>query len=714
MSLGWCEGTAAVVIVIAVVFACNWFRKMTAEGAKQQMAEHEELKTVLNADSYQTLYEKSCEYIDELPRDRGLCELTIGAPSSDEPSDIGESSWQDEFSGLAEPIRILGDNADELKRQCRSELGRRQRLRLADEGRAWLAGQRQDDHAITADSCATLNRMAHEQLAELPRDGWGHSLYIEHTGLSDRMVVSGHDPQEIAQDLANRLRMWQQREVHKTLTKEVLLRLDELGEPIVADSSDELQRLVHNRLSAWDSQSPPVALADVHPDGSAQIDCETSDYLQAIMKYESLRLTVHHSGIGEELELEGDDSKLCKRLDAQLKKWRQTERVQAASERTEAVQSTMRGIDATLLRGVEAADQRTQARNAQRDITPATDADPATAHNVIDEVRSALSESSYPSTFPRSIDLEFHPDGRMLVVDFALPSPDVIPRIREVKYVKARDEFVEVPVPNSEANSRYDQLLYQISLRTLYEAFTADSGRAVQSVVLNGWVTAVDPATGHEVTSCVLSVQAAREPFLSLDLKNVDPKACFRALKGVGSSKLHSLAAVPPVATIDKHDSRFVAGYEVAQHLDDSANIAAMDWLDFENLIRELFEKEFASGGGEVHVTRASRDHGVDAIAFDPDPIRGGKIAIQAKRYTNTVGVAAVRDLYGTVINEGATKGILVTTSDYGPEAYEFAKGKPLTLLNGAHLLHLLERHGHRAKIDLKEAREALDSEPDV
>jgi restriction system protein len=130
-----------------------------------------------------------------------------------------------------------------------------------------------------------------------------------------------------------------------------------------------------------------------------------------------------------------------------------------------------------------------------------------------------------------------------------------------------------------------------------------------------------------------------------------------------------------------------------------------MDWEDFEHLIRELFEEEFAKGGGEVKVTRASRDGGVHAVAFDPDPIRGGKIVIQAKRYTNKVGVSAVRDLYGTLINEGATKGILVSTADYGPEAYEFAKGKPLTLLNGSNLLSLLEKHGHKAKIDLQEAK---------
>jgi restriction system protein len=70
-----------------------------------------------------------------------------------------------------------------------------------------------------------------------------------------------------------------------------------------------------------------------------------------------------------------------------------------------------------------------------------------------------------------------------------------------------------------------------------------------------------------------------------------------------------------------------------------------------------------------------------------------------------------VRDLYGTVVNEGATKGILVTTADYGPDSYAFAKGKPLTLLNGANLLHLLEKHGHTATIDLRAAKQTLADE---
>ena len=63
-------------------------------------------------------------------------------------------------------------------------------------------------------------------------------------------------------------------------------------------------------------------------------------------------------------------------------------------------------------------------------------------------------------------------------------------------------------------------------------------------------------------------------------------------------------------------------------------------------------------------------------------------------------------------MNEGAMKGILITTADYGPDAYEFAKGKPLTLMNRANLLYLLEKHGHKAKIDIAEAKKILSERP--
>jgi restriction system protein len=324
---------------------------------------------------------------------------------------------------------------------------------------------------------------------------------------------------------------------------------------------------------------------------------------------------------------------------------------------------------------------------------------------VIDYCDLVLTASDYPDYFPQDFELDYNPETKILMVDYSLPSPGNIPTVKEVRYVQNRDEFVEQHLSRSQQIKLYDDLLYQITLRTIHELFEADVIAAIAMIVFNGWVTSIDKGTGNEVTSCVLSVPAHREQFMAINLANIEPKACFRALKGVGSSTLHSITPIPPIMKIEREDHRFVASHEVANTLDESVNLASIEWEDFEHLIRELFEEEFSSSGGEVKVTQASRDGGVDAIAFDPDPIRGGKIIIQAKRYTNTVGVSAVRDLFGTVMNEGANKGILVTTSNYGPDAYAFANGKPLVLLNGANLLHLLEKHGHKAHIDLQQAR---------
>ena len=330
---------------------------------------------------------------------------------------------------------------------------------------------------------------------------------------------------------------------------------------------------------------------------------------------------------------------------------------------------------------------------------------PAAIHDYCDMV---LTRSEYPDEFPQECEIDYSAETRVLLVDYSLPPPDVLPRVREVRYVQARDAFVESTLTDGQFNKMYDSVVYQICLRTLHELFEADTISALDSIVFNGWVRSVDKATGKEANACIMSLHVKRDEFLSVNLAQVDPKACFKKLKGVGSSALHSLTPVAPILQMDRDDKRFVSSYQVAADLDDGYNLAAMDWEDFEHLIRELFEEEFSQAGGEVKVTRASRDGGVDAVVFDPDPIHGGKTVIQAKRYTNTVGVSAVRDLYGTVLNEGAMKGILVTTSDYGPDAYQFAQDKPLVLLNGSNLLHLLSKHGHKARIDLKQAKQIL------
>lgn len=327
---------------------------------------------------------------------------------------------------------------------------------------------------------------------------------------------------------------------------------------------------------------------------------------------------------------------------------------------------------------------------------------------VLEYCELVLNNSKYPDSFPKSFELDYNPENKILVVDYSLPTIEDLPTLSEVKFVK--NELKEYHISDAQIQKMFDATMYKITLRTIHEIFEADKANAIESVSFNGWVNAINRATGNRENNCILSIQVKKVEFLEVDLAHVDPKTCFKNFKGVGSSKLSGLTPIQPILQINRSDRRFVNHYEVAKGIDNSTNLASMDWEDFEHLIREVFANEFNSNGGEVKVTQASKDGGVDAIAFDPDPIRGGKIVIQAKRYTNTVGVAAVRDLYGTVMNEGATKGILVTTADYGPDAYEFAKGKPLTLMNGANLLYLLEKHGHKARIDIREAKKEMKS----
>lgn len=317
-----------------------------------------------------------------------------------------------------------------------------------------------------------------------------------------------------------------------------------------------------------------------------------------------------------------------------------------------------------------------------------------------------LNNKNEPLDFwDKELFIYFNDINSTLYVEYFLPSTTDLEAIKEIKYIQSKDLFSEIMMKQNEYEKYYDDVIYQIAIFILYMICINDECNCIEAIAFNGYVKSIDKASGANIEPCILSLYVKKEEMLRLNLKQVDARVCFRNLKGVGSSILANQTAIPPIINFDKNDKRFIQSKEIFNTLSDGLNLAAMDWEDFEHLVREIFEKEFSTNGGEVKVTQASRDGGVDAIAFDPDPIRGGKIVIQAKRYTNTVGVNAVRDLYGTVVNEGATKGILVTTSDYGPDAYDFAKGKPITLLNGSNLLHLLEKHGHHAKIDLQEAK---------
>jgi restriction system protein len=308
-----------------------------------------------------------------------------------------------------------------------------------------------------------------------------------------------------------------------------------------------------------------------------------------------------------------------------------------------------------------------------------------------------LDNSPYPSDFPQAFRLAYVPESKQLVVEYELPTFEVIPSVGSYKYTKSSDKVTETPRPLTQRKSLYTDVVAQVTLRTVNEIFGGDEPGYVDTVVFNGHVHSINPGTGQPIHPCLISLRTSRETFKEIDLSQVDPVACLKALNAGVSKSPSELVPVRPVLEFSMVDPRFVEETDVLSGLDQRPNLMELTPNEFENLITNLFQKM----GLETRQTRPSRDGGVDCVAYDPRPILGGKVVIQAKRYKNTVGVSAVRDLFGTVHNEGASKGILVATSGYGQASFEFAEGKPLELLSGSNLLYLLSEHaGIEARIE--------------
>jgi restriction system protein len=325
----------------------------------------------------------------------------------------------------------------------------------------------------------------------------------------------------------------------------------------------------------------------------------------------------------------------------------------------------------------------------------------SSSEGLIARAEQTLKLESFPSFVPSDFALRFDEASKILILEHEFPD---IGGIKWVKLVSLKSGLTVKPANQKEAKESANLLYPSLCLRFACELARLDLDNYVEAIVVNGWSNYVEKSTGQVKRAYCSSLFATKAQLLSLNLAAADPLAAFSALKGVAARSLE-LTPIAPILRLNTEDKRFVDAKEVLANMAQGENLAAMDWEDFEHLCRELFEKAFAGSGAEVKVTQASRDQGVDAVIFDPDVLRGGKIVVQAKRYTNTVDVSAVRDLYGAIINEGATKGILVTTSHYGPDAYGFAKDKPITLLNGEELLGLLQKYGYSFKIDLVEAK---------
>lgn len=308
---------------------------------------------------------------------------------------------------------------------------------------------------------------------------------------------------------------------------------------------------------------------------------------------------------------------------------------------------------------------------------------------------------SWDMNFESNVDSE----DETLTINFVLPHDTMYPDEKDFSIVKTKLELKAKKINSKELTNSIKTSSYAIYISVLNDIFQLTKGMKIYSIVLNGYYSGLDRRTGKDFTVCIMTSKVQRNEFDDINLDLVEPKECFKYLKGKGVPNPDNIVQIEPLRFVESEQYRLIDSDGVLLSMSSETNLATMDWRDFETLIREVFELEFSAKDIEIRNTQHSNDGGIDVIAFDKCPYSGGIIVLQAKRYSNTVIPDHVRALQGTMQNFNAIRGILVTTADFGSQSREIAGQNNITLINGDELIHILKKHGYEFHIDLKQAK---------
>ena len=115
-------------------------------------------------------------------------------------------------------------------------------------------------------------------------------------------------------------------------------------------------------------------------------------------------------------------------------------------------------------------------------------------------------------------------------------------------------------------------------------------------------------------------------------------------------------------------------------------SIRRLSWREFEELVAEAFRRD---GYSVTENVAAGADGGVD-VRLRKD---GRPYLVQCKHWARSrVGVPVVREMFGVMTAESAAGVFVVCTGGFTAEAREFARAKPITLVDGTALVEMVDR----------------------
>lgn len=267
--------------------------------------------------------------------------------------------------------------------------------------------------------------------------------------------------------------------------------------------------------------------------------------------------------------------------------------------------------------------------------------------------------------------------AKEISIKVKFPAKSIIPGMIEVPLKSSK--VANKPKPEKQINKEYLDLITKLSLKTIHTVLVTLP--TVEKIYFCGYIDTIHPMKGHQYEACIISFVVDVDEYDRIVIENLSAEAVL------SNFQLRF-----------RYDHNFEIP-EIIPHIHakvtDVPSLIDLDSINplvFEDLIKSLLNKM----GLVAETTKASYDGGIDVIAVSQNPITGGRFVVQCKRYNKTVPVDVIRDLYGAMTHERASKGILITTADFSTECVKFAQGKPIELINRRLLTQLLNEQGYK------------------
>jgi restriction system protein len=138
----------------------------------------------------------------------------------------------------------------------------------------------------------------------------------------------------------------------------------------------------------------------------------------------------------------------------------------------------------------------------------------------------------------------------------------------------------------------------------------------------------------------------------------------------------------------------------------DIDSIKALSWKEFEELVAEAYRRQ----GYRVIENGLGPDGGVDVKLIDDNQTT----LVQCKQWrSKNVGVAVIREMFGVMTSESASKVVIICCGVFTRDAISFAENKPIDLIGGAELLSIVKDIQNKSIISKVNPKSDIEPSPE-